>query len=43
MLMKQDNQRRYLVPDIEVNYAEIERGFAFSALEDPFENPEQNW
>ena len=41
--MKQDKQRRYLVPEIEVNYAEVELGFAGSLLEDPIVNPEQNW
>ena len=41
--MKQIKQRCYLAPEIEVNYAEVELGFAGSLLEDPIENPEQNW
>ena len=43
MLMKQNKQRHYLVPDIEVNYVEVELGFAWSSLEDPIVNPEQTW
>ena len=33
----------YLAPEIEVNYTEVELGFAGSLLEDPIVNPEQNW
>ena len=41
--MKQSNQRYYFAPEIEVSYVEVEIGFAGSLLEDPIENPEQNW
>ena len=41
--MKQNKLRRYLAPEIEVNYIEVELGFAGSLLEDPIVNPEQNW
>ena len=41
--MKQNKQQRYLAPEIEVNYAEVELGFAGSMLEDPIEQPEQGW
>ena len=41
--MKQTIYTNYLAPEIEVNYAEVELGFAGSLLEDPVVNPEQNW
>ena len=41
--MKQTIYTNYLVPEIEVNYIEVELGFAGSLLEDPIENPEQGW
>ena len=33
----------YLAPEFEVVAVEIEQGFALSNLEDPTENPEQDW
>ena len=41
--MKQTIYTNYLAPEIEVNYIEVELGFAGSLLEDPIENPEQGW
>ena len=43
MLMKQAKQLHYLAPEFEVLDVEIEQGFALSNLEDPKENPEQDW
>lgn len=36
-------QLQYLAPEFEVLDIEIEQGFALSNLEDPEENPEQDW
>ena len=42
MLMTQTKQH-YLAPEFEVLDIEVEQGFALSNLEDPKENPEQEW
>ena len=41
--MKYTKQNEYLAPEFEVLDVEIEQGFARSNLEDPKENPEQDW
>ena len=41
--MKHNTQEVYLAPEFEINYTEVELGFAGSLLEDPIENPEQGW
>ena len=41
--MKHTKQDEYLAPEFEVLDVEIEQGFAASNLEDPEENPEQDW
>ena len=41
--MKHTKQDEYLAPEFEVLDVEIEQGFALSNLEDPEENPEQDW
>lgn len=41
--MKHCKQLHYLAPKFEVLDIEIEQGFAASNLEDPKENPEQDW
>ena len=43
MLMTQTKQQHYLAPEFEVLDIEVEQGFAVSNLEDPEENPEQDW
>ena len=41
--MKHTKQDEYLAPEFEVQYVEIEQGFAASNLEDPEEKPEMDW
>ena len=41
--MKHTKQYEYLAPEFEVLDIEVEQGFALSNLEDPEENPEQDW
>ena len=41
--MDKNTLRCYLTPEIEVNYAEVERGFSGSILEDPQLKSEQDW
>lgn len=43
MLMKHNEQERYLAPDFEVVNVEVEQGFTQSNLENPEENPEMDW
>ena len=41
--MKHTKQEEYLAPEFEIVAIEVEQGFALSNLEDPKENPEQDW
>lgn len=42
--MTQTEQQHYLAPEFEVLDIEVEQGFAASSnVEDPDENPEQEW
>ena len=41
--MKHTKQEEYLAPEFEVLDIKVEQGFALSNLEDPKENPEQDW
>ena len=37
------NKGYYIVPEIEVHIFDVEQGFLLSNLENPVENPEQEW
>ena len=37
------NTQNYVVPSVKVCDIVAERGYSASMLEDPFEQPEQNW
>lgn len=41
--MKRYEQEAYIAPEFEVLDVEVELGFAGSNLENPKENPEQDW
>ena len=41
--MKHTKQEEYLAPELEVVTVEVEQGYFQSNLEDPEENPEQDW
>ena len=43
MLMKHNEQEKYLAPEFEVVAVEVEQGFSLSNLENPEERPEQDW
>ena len=43
LYMQLSEKKYYIVPVVEVNEIEAERGYAGSMLEDPIEQPEQNW
>jgi hypothetical protein len=40
--MQKNNMNSYLVPEVEIVEMNVESGFAIS-IEDPVENPEQDW
>jgi hypothetical protein len=40
--MLKNNMNLYLVPEVEIVEMNVEYGFAIS-IEDPVENPEQDW
>lgn len=41
--MQKTNLEGYLAPELEVLKVTVEQGFSQSTLEDPVENPEQDW
>ena len=43
MLMKHNEQEKYLAPEFDIVAIEVEQGFSLSNLENPEERPEQDW